>query len=251
MKKFGSSYSSIGIKLFVFALSVVGLLWPALLQKAPIVVFDSVDNLAVPFARGFSNFSRMIYPRFLWLSTFGGSLSIFSALTAQALLVMAPLYVLLKQTRPRINLLRDFLIINLGLCTLSTLPWYLSQISPDFISLVCGLAGFVVIEHWSKLSTIEKIAIAITFLFSAIAHPSNPPILGLALIGYLISNITVFKKNGKALIKPTLVFLAVILMISAAQSLLEKTRPIRQSPVFLLSRMIYSGRISQTPHPTL
>ncbi len=222
MKKFGSLFSSTGIKILVFLLSVAGLLWPALVQKAPILIVDSIDILAIPFARGFSEYSRMMYPRFLWLSTFCGSFSIFWALTAQAILVMAPLYILLKQTRPHKNLPRDYLILSLSLSILSTLPWYLSQISPDFLSLVSGLGGFLVLMHWSRLRIFEKIVISISLIYSALAHPSNPPILALALIFQLLFSIILFKKNGKALIKPTFVFLAVIFLTSAAQSLLGK-----------------------------
>lgn len=246
-KKRINEFGSLAFRLIFFLSGIFLLTWPAIFQNAPTIVFDSPDYLRSAMIPNSSSFHGIFYPRWLLFITAGGRLNIFFVPISQAILCGSILYIFFKRYVG--GPFRDVKILIAIACLSfgTSLSWFNSQLSPDFLSLIIPVALSTIIFHWHSLSKIERGWITISLIFSVEAHHSNFPIFILLLI-LSASYFWLTQKQKKNTLhsRPVIAILICLVAIQTINFSLNNDRSIERGPVYLLSRMIYSGRISET-----
>ena len=222
------------------------LIWPALHQNSPILTFDSVGYLMSTFLKNPDYFQGRAYPYFLYTVTFGGRISLLSVPFLQSLIACILSFVLFKQVFPKKSFWIFFTLSILGISLLTNASIYLSQISPDFFSMTLFLSFFLLIFYWKKISGVEKAYIIFTAILSAFSHHSNLPILMIFLLTFTAGQLFLKKRTSSGIsIMPAWMVLGSLVLVLFISHLGFRDNAFGRGPLYLLSRMIFSGRISE------
>lgn len=165
---------------------VLGLLWIAILNGYPILFYDSGIYLENALDR-FSpvNPKPLGYGWFLYLSSL--NLSPWLTATIQATLVAAIIAIFTRRIVST-HLATTYLITIGVVSFLTSAPYFVGQVMPDFFSGVLPILVYLMIVHYAQLKTLERIALTICIFIAVASHVTHVllvPITALVCFGTL------------------------------------------------------------------
>ena len=168
-------------RLLTFAIAVYVMLWLAIMNGYPIFFDDTGEYLIDSFGMIQSPYRSIIYPVFIRLSSWQGSLWL--VVIAQCAITIYLLqcvydYIVNRQLRPRSERVY-FLTLIVFLAFATSLPWYVGQLMPDVFSGLAFLSVFLLLYN-PGLSIERKITLSILLAICVGCHLSN--ILGIGAV---------------------------------------------------------------------
>lgn len=230
------------VSVVLIFLSVVALIYPALLNGYPLLYSDSATYIAsghdhfVPIDR------PIFYGLFVWNTSFG--LSLWTVIVVQAAIVLSLIYytysLFVKNGRRIYYTFLTVLILSL----FTGLPNYVSQIMPDLFSGI--MIWLVVLFYFSKTKK-SRIVLGVGLLFSSIVHNSNLLTLTLLVSLLLLVSLIGWLKEMRhrsvvlfALLVGTWFFVPSVNFLFTHEWYLSKG-----GNVFFMGRLIESGIVKE------
>lgn len=161
-------------------LTLLAVIWPALWNGFPIVFPDTGGYLARPFEATLLMGRSAIYGAFL---VFGAKHDFWPNIIVQGVLVTWPVLLTLRLEglggRPWLAI-----AILIGLCVLTSLPWFAAQLMPDIMVPIFVLDVALLAFHADGLSRKEA-AILVVVVTAAIASHMSILALALGIVAFL------------------------------------------------------------------
>lgn len=160
--------------------AVLLLMAPALWNGYPLVYYDSVDYVKMPFVWSMPIYRTAGY----WLFAAAGRIagSLWAVVLVQSILVAYVLYECLRRflpAAPRIALVSIVMLASLG----SGLPWFTSEIMPDAMTGVVVLATATLAFDNGTLDLRRRAALMAILALAIAAHTSHIALEGGLLLG--------------------------------------------------------------------
>lgn len=235
------------VKSGLFILSVLILLWPALINGYPLVLADSGTYLLMGHQNQVPVDRPLTYPLFIGWASMG--LTAWFSIVIQAVIITWMLRLTLRTFFPGhpVNVLMMTLVTFLGAATgLAVLS---SQIMPD-IYLALALLGFFNMLFGGPYSKTSWIGLMITTLLSSVMHMSALPVVTGILL--LLAAAALIRERDwkifarKKILVASTVLLAAWLVIPTINLLHhEGFRFSRSSSVIFFSRLLIAGSAQQ------
>lgn len=166
-----------------WALATVVLAWPAIWNGYPLFFYDSMDYVRSGFTGVPSIYRSLPYSLFLALPQQTGTL--WAVVLVQAGIGAYVLVELFRALAPQRGI-GFFLIALLTLALGTGLPWFASQVMPDFFTAI-AVAGLALLLM-TPLPPLRRLALTLITLIAISAHASHlPTALGLAVIGPILA----------------------------------------------------------------
>jgi hypothetical protein len=167
-------------RLGLIVLSSFLMIWIAYYNGFPLVVGDSGAYLAAGLELRYE-WSRPVFYG-LWIFPFHMSISLWPLLIAQSIHSLLIVFLTIKSLGFELSL-RFMAIVVAVLVTLSTLPWYVSQVGPDYSTALAILCSIVLGRFAHRLTKWEFLFVLLTYQLMLLFHLSNLVVcLGMVLV---------------------------------------------------------------------
>jgi hypothetical protein len=228
------------------------LLWPAILNRLPLLYPDSLTYLAdgLPVARAlflhkFSSYYGMrslIYS--LGIFPFHWNKTLWPVAGLQALLAAYVIWLVVRSIVTQ-KLLWWYLVLCASLSLLTTLSWFSALILPDILGPILYLCIYLIVFARDTLSRIERAALIVIIWWAVASHGSHM-IVATGLCAFLIFLSVLHCKFMQQRWRAICVVILVIALSAAAQVGLNKYLTGKAAlnadwPPILMARMIADG----------
>lgn len=227
---------------FLFVLSIICLIYPAIINGYPLVYPDTGTYIV----SGFNNTVPIDRP--IMYSFFLRHISLYETLwlviIMQAVIVIITIQLFFKciNKDKKYNL---FSFITIALLSFTTgISYYTSQIMPDIFSAVLIICCGILLA-FPNINLSGKITIAILIIFCNMAHSSNllnaTLILGLLIFVFCFFRSSIFINTKKILFLTTLIISSWLLIPLLNYSLDAGFKLSRAPNIFVMGRLVQSG----------
>jgi hypothetical protein len=238
------------LALFVIVMGTALLMWPAFLNGFPIFTYSSGGYLADFFQSPpqWPSHRSLIYAYFLRGATLGSS-SLWAVVVSQAAITAWLLRVFFQLTWSIWSELH-FLLAVLCLSLLTPIPWYISQISPDFMTPLLFVVSVIFLSFWAQASFPAKVGTVFVWGVGLLFNFYYPALIVVYLIGVGIFLCFCEREHlSKAVLKismrPWLLGILVLIVAATGIRLGDGRKPFVWGwPNYLLARMAESGTLS-------
>ena len=219
-------------------LGAAALMWPAFVNRYPILFSDSGAFLAQTVVPLMIWDKPWIYGPFAWV--FHHHVSLWGTVVAQAVITSHLLWVLARVAGGATPLRHVALCAGLALFT--ALPFSVAIIMPDVLTPVAVLGAALLGWGWRGLTTAERIWLVVLASVATASHLSNLPVV------FAIAVLAVLLRAGWGVVGRAAIPLMGALALLLVSNMIGHGRP-SISPngsVFLLARLIADGPAART-----
>lgn len=222
------------------AIASILLSWVALYNGAPLVFSDTISYALAAYQGQVPGMFSVFYS--IFILPFHWGVSFWPVVFVQGAIIAHLLYLTARVTSLGLSLTALLLVI-VGLCIFSSLPWITSEIMPDVFTPVVLLGIFLLGCGSDRLSRGELLYVGVLTTFAISTHLSHVPIaLGLILLCLGLRWLMFRDRVGSLTLRLAaplaiaLVFMLGVNWINSQQFVLS-----RNSNVFLLAKWIDEG----------
>jgi len=222
--------------------AAISLALPAIWNGYPLVYYDSVDYVIMPFSWDMPIYRTGAYGLFALTARMAHSL--WGLIIVQSLIVAYVLYEAFRLFSPT-TAKQTLIIGTLFLCLMSGLPWLTSEVMPDAFTGVVVLATLVLAFHDGALGRRRLWGLAAILAIATAVHTSHFAILGGLIICLYIAKL--LARYGLPVLLPrvrvALVSFVVALGIAIGSNWLMTGRPFLTQPsaVLTLGLLVQDG----------
>ena len=193
--------------LFLISISLITLIYPAIINHFPMVYSDSGTYMLAAFTKHVPVDRPIGYSIFLLVTSL--HFSVWITIVVQAIIVFYILYIYMRDILTKNNPVIWTFVVVILLCSLTALPNFTSQLMPDFFTGLTILSvGYILLKKISKKTT--EIILSLIFVISVIGHFSNL-LLSIILIILVLLIHWIFRK--RILFNPRGIKLSVIWIV--------------------------------------
>ena len=222
------------------ALASTLLSWVALYNGAPLVFADTISYALAAYQGKVPGMFSVFYSLFILPLHWG--VSFWPVVFVQGAIIAHLLYLTARVTSPAISP-TGMLLVVVGLCIFSSLPWITGEIMPDVFTPVVLLGIFLLGWGNDHLSRGERLYVGILTTFAITTHLSHVPIaLGLIVLCLglrLFASRDRIARSAVVLTAPLAIALVFMLGVNWFNS--QQLVLARNSNVFLLAKWIDEG----------
>ena len=215
------------------------LIWPAFLNGYPIQFVDTIAYLLHTITGEAPWDKTQVYGPFLLL--FHGGISLWGAVLAQGAILSALLW-LVQRVAVGEALAARHMVLCLSLALLTTGPWFVATIMPDFFTPIVALCLFLLGFGEKRLSGRERLAVGLIGTLAIAVHLSHLPV-ALALVVLVV----LVRRQWRPVLRVATPMLAAMLLLVATN--LYSFGRATLSPhgaVFMLARLQADGSAVRT-----
>jgi len=209
------------------------LAWPALYNGFPVLFFDTGGYLqsglngVLPVGRS------VVYGAFLRLLSLS-AVGFWPVVIFQALLMTWVLGLVLRARQ--LGHAAWLLAVGLGLAVLTALPWYTTQMMPDWLAPAAVLALWLLFAAPATMGPLARAGLVVLVAAAIASHMGSALlVIGLILVGALLYG---FRQAGLAMMG---LVLGLLLLPLGNWLAVGTARPPKAEAVFLLGRMMQDG----------
>ncbi len=235
-------------------LTLLLLVWPALINRYPLLFPDTLDYLAEgrPILHAlfhahhpaFGGMRSALYS--LGIYAFHLNRTPWPILALHAAMVVYIVYLTIRSIRAR-NALTNTLVILGALSLLTSLSWYISLLMPDILGGPLYLAIYLLAFARSTLTRAEQGIVAALAIFCATSHPTH-----LLIAIFLCALLAIFKLIATRSTEPqrfapklalvtSTIAVAVLLQLTLNARLFDRTSLGGNRPPYLEARLVADG----------
>jgi len=213
------------------------LAWPALYNGFPVLFFDTGGYLqsglngVLPVGRS------VVYGAFLRLLSLS-AVGFWPVVIFQTLLMTWVLGLVLRARQ--LGHAAWLLAVGLGLAVLTALPWYTTQMMPDWLAPAAVLALWLLFAAPATMGPLARAGLVVLVAAAIASHMGSALlVIGLILVGALLYG---FRQAGLAMMG---LVLGLLLLPLGNWLAVGTARPPKAEAVFLLGRMMQDGLVGR------